>query len=112
MSHQAAFLEATTSDQIQSFLDTNKVAVIMLYAPYIGPAARASPFASNKSNQTGVALIKVNVDKAQYLAQYFNIIGMPDFVVVKDQWNNIKKSRLWLKIQIVTLAISLTHLLL
>ncbi len=33
MSHQAAFLDAGFSDQIESFLKTNKVAVILFYMP-------------------------------------------------------------------------------
>ena len=42
-----------------------------------------------KSDETGIALIKVDVDQAPEASQAYQIKAMPTFLVIKGQWNNV-----------------------
>jgi len=89
-----AHIEATTSDQVQKFLDTNGgVAVIDCHATWCGPCVRIAPYVLKKSGETGIGLIKIDVDQAPELSQAYHIQAMPTFLVVQGKWNNIITSK-------------------
>lgn len=82
-------IEATTSAQVQEFLNKHKVAVVDCYAEWCGPCKRIAPYLHKKCQEQGVGLIKVNVDTAGELSGAYNITSMPTFLVVKEKWNNV-----------------------
>ncbi len=61
MSH----IDATTSQQVQEFLDKNgSIAVVDCHATWCGPCKHIAPYVMQKNSQTGIPLIKVDVDQA------------------------------------------------
>ena len=42
-----------------------------------------------KAQQTGIALIKIDVDQAPEVSQAYKIKAMPTFLTIKGQWNNV-----------------------
>lgn len=62
---------------------------IALYFSWCGPCKAIAPYVHQKSQQTGIALLKVNVDKAPQLSQAYGVSSMPTFVVVAGNWNGV-----------------------
>ena len=78
-------IEATTPGQVQSFLESNGgVAVVDCYATWCGPCKVIAPYAHQISESTGIALIKVDVEKSEELSKAYNIKAMPTFLVIQD----------------------------
>lgn len=83
-------IEATTPAEIQQFLDKNGgIAVVDCYATWCGPCKAIAPYVHQKSQNTGMGLVKVDVDKAPEVSSAYKIQAMPTFIVIKGQWNNV-----------------------
>lgn len=59
------------------------------YATWCGPCKVIAPYVHQKSESTGIALIKVDVEKSEELSKAYNIKAMPTFLVIQDEWNNV-----------------------
>ena len=70
-----------------SFVESNKIAVIDCWAPWCGPCRRMGPIieelAGELAGKVGVA--KLNTDGNQGIAIRFNINAIPTLLVFKDQ---------------------------
>ncbi|MBQ8372868.1 MAG: thioredoxin [Candidatus Methanomethylophilaceae archaeon] len=70
-----------------SFVESNKIAVIDCWAPWCGPCRRMGPIieelAGELAGKVGVA--KLNTDENQGIAIRFNINAIPTLLVFKDQ---------------------------
>ena len=70
-----------------SFVESNKIAVIDCWAPWCGPCRRLGPIieelAGELAGKVGVA--KLNTDENQGIAIRFNINAIPTLLVFKDQ---------------------------
>lgn len=70
-----------------SFVESNKIAVIDCWAPWCGPCKRMGPIidelATELAGKVGVA--KLNTDENQGIAIRFNINAIPTLLVFKDQ---------------------------
>ena len=70
-----------------SFVESNKIAIIDCWAPWCGPCRRMGPIVEELSNdlagKAGVA--KLNTDENQGIAIRFNINAIPTLLVFKDQ---------------------------
>ena len=70
-----------------SFVESNKIAVIDCWAPWCGPCRRMGPIieelAGEPAGKVGVA--KLNTDENQGIAIRFNINAIPTLLVFKDQ---------------------------
>ena len=85
-----AHIDATTKEQVQNFLNANGgIAVIDCHATWCGPCKHIAPYVMKKNQETGIALIKVDVDQAPDLSATYKIQAMPTFLVVKGQWDNV-----------------------
>jgi thioredoxin 1 len=85
-----AHIEATTLQQVSSFLQSNGgVAVVDCHATWCGPCKAIAPYVHQKNTQTGIPLIKVDVDQSPELSQFFGIKCMPTFIVVKLTGNTV-----------------------
>ena len=70
-----------------SFVESNKIAIIDCWAPWCGPCRRMGPIveelAGELAGKAGVA--KLNTDDNQAIAIRFNINAIPTLLVFKDQ---------------------------
>ena len=70
-----------------SFVESNKIAIIDCWAPWCGPCRRMGPIVDELSGdlagKAGVA--KLNTDENQGIAIRFNINAIPTLLVFKDQ---------------------------
>ena len=76
-------------DQMSNFLEIiNKPIPVLIdfYADWCGPCQVMSPVLKDVKSELGdkVAIIKINVDKNQALAQKFQVRGVPTFMVFKN----------------------------
>ncbi len=69
-----------------SFVESNKIAIIDCWAPWCGPCRRMGPIidelATELEGKVGVA--KLNTDENQAIAIRFNINAIPTLLVFKD----------------------------
>ena len=85
-----AHIDAITHDQVQDFLDQNGgIAVIDCHATWCGPCKSIAPYVLQKHGQTGIGLIKIDVDQSPQLSGAYSVQAMPTFLVVKGQWSNV-----------------------
>jgi thioredoxin 1 len=85
-----AHIDATTSKQVQDFLNSNGgIAVIDCHATWCPPCVAIGPYVVQKNSSTGIPLIKIDVDQSTELSGAYNITAMPTFLVIKGQWDNI-----------------------
>ena len=70
-----------------SFVESNKIAIIDCWAPWCGPCRRMGPIveelAGDLEGKAGVA--KLNTDENQAIAVRFNINAIPTLLVFKDR---------------------------
>lgn len=76
-------------DQMSNFLEIiNKPIPVLIdfYADWCGPCQVMSPVLKDVKSELGdkVAIIKINVDKNQALAQKFQVRGVPTFMIFKN----------------------------
>ena len=78
---------ALNESNFDSFVESNKIAIIDCWAPWCGPCRRMGPIVEELSNdlagKAGVA--KLNTDENQGIAIRFNINAIPTLLVFKDQ---------------------------
>ena len=69
-----------------SFVESNKIAVIDCWAPWCGPCRRMGPIIEELSNDLAgrVGVAKLNTDDNQAIAVRFNINAIPTLLVFKD----------------------------
>ena len=92
--------DCTKPEEVQAFLDANGgVAVVDCHATYdflelrwCGPCKAIAPYVEQKNQETGIALIKVDVDQSPQISQAYSIQAMPTFLVIQGKWNNVIKT--------------------
>jgi thioredoxin 1 len=81
--------EAATLNELLNIASQNKAIVVDFYATWCGPCVRIAPFVQAKCQESGVTLVKVNVDVNGDASQRYNIQAMPTFKVLNSQGNEI-----------------------
>ena len=83
-------IDALTQKDVQDFLDKNGgVAVVDCHATWCGPCKAIAPYVHTKAGETGIGLIKIDVDESQELSAAYKVQAMPTFLVIKGKWDNV-----------------------
>jgi thioredoxin len=73
------------NNQLDSFLENNKICVFDFYANWCGPCKILSPILEKLSNAfTNISFAKINVDSENELTQKFNIRSIPTLMFFKN----------------------------
>lgn len=70
-----------------SFVESNRIAVIDCWAPWCGPCRRMGPIVDEAAEELAgkAAFGKLNTDENQAIAVRFNINAIPTLLVFKDR---------------------------
>lgn len=63
----------------------HKAIVVDFHATWCGPCKNIAPYLKDKSKETGVILVKVDVDQNQEAAAKYGIQAMPTFKVLDNK---------------------------
>lgn len=61
--------------------------MIYHYFRWCGPCKAIAPYVHDKSKETGIALIKIDVDVAQDASNHLKVQAMPTFFAVDKEFN-------------------------
>jgi len=79
--------EITSLEKLKNIIDSNNNSIIIdFYAPWCGPCKKIAPvFQKLSEENANVIFIKVDIDEAEAIAEYFQIKALPTFIGIKDK---------------------------
>jgi len=57
--------------------------VVDFYADWCGPCRMISPFLDEISSETGISIVKVNIDESPSIASDYNVMSIPTLAIFK-----------------------------
>ena len=77
-------LELNSANFDSSVLQSDKLVFVDFWAPWCGPCKMMSPVIKELAEEMdGVVIGQVNVDENQDIAQRYNILSIPTFIIFK-----------------------------
>ncbi len=79
-------VEELNESNFDSFVESNKIAVIDCWAPWCGPCRRMGPIVDETAEEMAgrAAFAKLNTDENQAIAVRFQINAIPTLLMFKD----------------------------
>jgi thioredoxin 1 len=78
--------EINDFDELRTLMEIGKPIILDFYASWCGPCKRIAPFFQRISLEyPSIEFVKVNVDEAEKIAEYFSITAMPTFIGIKNK---------------------------
>ena len=71
-------------DELQSAGDTHGVALVDFHAEWCGPCKMLEPIVETLAAETSAAVLKVDIDENQRLAQQYQVRGVPTLLLFSD----------------------------
>lgn len=81
--------EANTLGELLAIAAKHKAIVVDFYATWCGPCVRIAPYVHKKAHETGVTLVKVDVDKNPEASERYKVTAMPTFQVLDTNGNTV-----------------------
>jgi thioredoxin 1 len=77
-------IHVESTGQYRELLDTHDVVLVDFYADWCGPCKMIAPIVEELAAETSAAVVKVDIDAHQGLAQNLGVRGVPTLVVYAD----------------------------
>lgn len=71
-------------DELQTAVDTHGVALVDFHAEWCGPCKMLEPIVETLAAETPAAVLKVDIDENQQLAQQYQVRGVPTLLLFAD----------------------------
>ena len=71
-------------EELQSAVDTHGVALVDFHAEWCGPCKMLEPIVETLAAETSAAVLKVDIDENQRLAQQYQVRGVPTLLLFSD----------------------------
>lgn len=71
-------------DELQTAVDTHGVALVDFHAEWCGPCKMLEPIVETLAAETPAAVLKVDIDANQQLAQQYQVRGVPTLLLFAD----------------------------
>lgn len=80
-----AVLQVTAETFDAEVLQAEKTVLVDFWAAWCGPCQMAAPIVERLSEeQTGIKVVKVNVDDAGSIAQRYKVMSIPTFILFRN----------------------------
>ncbi len=78
--------EITSLVELKNVIDSKESSILIdFYAPWCGPCKKIAPLFQKLSvENSDVLFLKVDVDEAEAIAEYFQVKALPTFIGIKN----------------------------
>lgn len=83
--------DADTPEQFQALLQKAEISFVDFHATWCGPCVSIAPTVVKQCQESGVNLIKVDVDKNDKITQKYGITSMPTLMAIDKSGTVLEK---------------------
>ena len=77
-------MKLTNEADFQSDVLDKDFAVVDFYADWCGPCRMILPFLEEIQNETGITVVKVNIDESPSIAAKYEVMSIPTLIIFKN----------------------------